>query len=253
MAVPRDDCILRGYAPPAAAGGGWQGSLPGRALSWHNETLNIWTHLAPALWFAWRARRACGERRWPLAAFALSVACLLGCSAAFHALLTEAWRTADFCAIAVTMWAGHLPHVGPAFRGSRALAGAWMAAATAAGLGVLGAATRPEFHAPEFHARRAAAYAAQGAGALASVLHAAWLGSLPRRALLLEAGNLACQALGAAVYVARMPECGWPGTFDLVGQSHTTFHVLVVAGFALHLRAAELLAAGTEEEERKQS
>ncbi|XP_006350145.1 heptahelical transmembrane protein 2-like [Solanum tuberosum] len=41
-------------------------------------------------------------------------------------------------------------------------------------------------------------------------------------------------AAGAVFYVTRFPERWKPGTFDLVGQSHQIFHVLVVAAALSH-------------------
>lgn len=40
---------------------------------------------------------------------------------------------------------------------------------------------------------------------------------------------------GAALYAARIPERWFPGTFDLVGQSHNWMHVLVFTGAVVRL------------------
>lgn len=45
---------------------------------------------------------------------------------------------------------------------------------------------------------------------------------------------------GAALYAARIPERWFPGTFDLLGQSHNWMHVLVYTGALVRL--AGLLA-----------
>ncbi|KAE8715748.1 Heptahelical transmembrane protein 4 [Hibiscus syriacus] len=44
---------------------------------------------------------------------------------------------------------------------------------------------------------------------------------------------------GGLVYATRIPE-RWPGKFDIAGQSHQLFHVLVVAGAYTHYRAGLL-------------
>lgn len=41
--------------------------------------------------------------------------------------------------------------------------------------------------------------------------------------------------LGAAIYAARVPERWRPGAFDIVGNSHQIFHVLVLLAAAAHL------------------
>lgn len=41
-------------------------------------------------------------------------------------------------------------------------------------------------------------------------------------------------AAGAAFYTSRIPERWKPGAFDIVGQSHQIFHVLVVLAAITH-------------------
>lgn len=43
--------------------------------------------------------------------------------------------------------------------------------------------------------------------------------------------------LGVVVYATRVPERWKPGKFDLVGNSHQLFHVLVIAGAYTHYLA----------------
>lgn len=40
---------------------------------------------------------------------------------------------------------------------------------------------------------------------------------------------------GAALYAARIPERWFPGTFDLIGQSHNLMHLLVFTGALVRL------------------
>eukprot|EP00249_Psilotum_nudum_P036835 c8847_g1_i1 orf=413-1342(-) len=46
-----------------------------------------------------------------------------------------------------------------------------------------------------------------------------------------------CQKVGTFFYISRIPERWIPGLFDLGGNSHNIFHVLVVAGAYTHYRA----------------
>ncbi|TGO54018.1 hypothetical protein BCON_0114g00300 [Botryotinia convoluta] len=41
--------------------------------------------------------------------------------------------------------------------------------------------------------------------------------------------------LGVVVYSLRIPECYFPGKFDIIGHSHQIFHILVVAASVMHL------------------
>lgn len=43
---------------------------------------------------------------------------------------------------------------------------------------------------------------------------------------------LLCYGIGIVFYLTRFPECVWPGRFDKFGQSHTWWHLWVVAGAA---------------------
>ena len=76
-------------------------------FTWHNETLNIWTHLFGAILFGFYAIKQCCW--WPLLIHNLSVMSLfLICT--FHLLscISDTYyyslRTLDFLAIIITMW-----------------------------------------------------------------------------------------------------------------------------------------------------
>jgi adiponectin receptor len=47
--------------------------------------------------------------------------------------------------------------------------------------------------------------------------------------------------IGAFIYAFRVPERWWPGKFDIIGQSHQIFHILVVAGAAIHYTGVQLM------------
>ena len=40
--------------------------------------------------------------------------------------------------------------------------------------------------------------------------------------------------LGVVVYISRIPERFYPGTFDFIGQSHNIWHLFVVAAALFH-------------------
>ena len=39
---------------------------------------------------------------------------------------------------------------------------------------------------------------------------------------------------GAIIFATRIPECYYPGKFDLIGHSHQIFHIMVVIGNIFH-------------------
>lgn len=47
--------------------------------------------------------------------------------------------------------------------------------------------------------------------------------------------------MGAAIYVARIPERWKPGAFDMAFQSHQIFHVAVVIAAMVHYKASNVL------------
>lgn len=248
---------------------GYRPQLPPRAaaltaLAWgHNETLNVWTHAAGLALFAWAAARDAADprvgARWPLLLFDGAAAACMAASVAFHALgcVSErcacACMRADLAGIAAVMWAMYWPWVWYAFPPAAvAPRTAYLACASAVAAGTLCAVVlRPP--APGAgrgggKAARAALFAVQGALGAAPLAHACALGWPPaRRAAAWVAAQLALHALGAAVYVARVPEryaCGgaWGPLVDALGGSHALFHVLVVAGLAAFHRGVLGLA-----------
>ncbi|KAI5079951.1 hypothetical protein GOP47_0005430 [Adiantum capillus-veneris] len=56
----------------------------------------------------------------------------------------------------------------------------------------------------------------------------------------LEIGMAGCYCIGTVIYMIRVPERWKPGHFDLGGHSHNLFHILVIGGAYFHYRAALL-------------
>jgi adiponectin receptor len=42
--------------------------------------------------------------------------------------------------------------------------------------------------------------------------------------------------IGAFIYAFRIPECWFPGSFDIVGHSHQIWHLFVLAAAFVHFR-----------------
>ncbi|CAA0840253.1 Heptahelical transmembrane protein 3 [Striga hermonthica] len=110
-------------------------------------------------------------------------------------------------------------------------------------LGVLATATllAPALSTAQFRPLRAALFLCMGFSGVVPAAHAALLhwGTHPhvRASLAYEALMGVLYGLGAAFYVARVPERWRPGAFDVVGHSHQIFHVFVVAAALVHCAA----------------
>lgn len=233
------------------------------AFALHNETVNIWTHLlgsaafaglAAAFTLAWRLEGGTEHRppRWPLALTLWCFATVLAVSAACHtlccvgpAVYRAAWRL-DRTAVAVSLASTFVPFVWYAFPCEGG------AAPRAVYLGVEGLLCA----ASVLHAllgrggvggsgARLVLFAAQGAWGVAPLAHAVALHwrveSGARAGILFAMATAALNALGIAVFAARVPERLRPGAFDIWGASHQLFHVIILAAFAAYARGGLLL------------
>jgi adiponectin receptor len=86
---------------------------------------------------------------------------------------------------------------------------------------------------------RLCVFIATGLSAFVPIFHATLL--FPLNQLKAQSGLLyyctegALILLGALFYITRLPECLWPGRFDIWGSSHQIFHCLVVVATVVHL------------------
>ena len=95
----------------------------------------------------------------------------------------------------------------------------------------------------EYRAFRASIFLTMGVSGLIPAVHAVatnWDEPLCATTVAHEAVMAAFYAVGAMIYVVRVPERWKPGLFDLGGHSHNLFHILVIAGAYTHYRAALL-------------
>lgn len=231
--------ILGAYRPPTQLSAA---SVALTLFAWHNETLNIWTHLCGAAAFCALLART---PRWEQRAFQGAAVLCLASSALFHlaGFVSRGAHAAlirlDFAGIAAVMAAMYVPFVALAFPGSPAARHGYLG-----GAGLVAAATLALAFDPRFPARaRPALFALQGLASLAPIAHAARAGALPAAALLFTLTNHAVQALGACLYAFRVPERFRPGAFDVLGGSHTLFHACTVAGLLSFDHALRLMAA----------
>nr|KYP51445.1 Adiponectin receptor protein 1 [Cajanus cajan] len=106
-------------------------------------------------------------------------------------------------------------------------------------LGVLAIITllAPALSTPRFRPLRASLFLCMGFSGIIPAAHAVilhWGQPHIFVALGYELAMAILYATGAGFYVARIPERWKPGAFDIAGQSHQIFHVLVVLGALAH-------------------
>ena len=215
---------------------------------WHNETLNIWSHLLAASCFVafllaliimpphehWPAPK------WPLAVFEVGAAYTFSISALFHTFLCISkqhygtWRKLDFTAILVVMFSMFWPFCYYAF-GCTEDVHKWFVVyvTVAAGLSslCLVVCLLPVFQTNAFHASRPMVFAVLGIWGVAPVVHAAvlfWDVCAVRTAVFLCAAQLVLHTIGAVFYATQFPE-RVTRRADYY-SSHFIFHVLVFVG-----------------------
>lgn len=98
----------------------------------------------------------------------------------------------------------------------------------------------PVFQTVKYHKFRASMFFGMGVSGVVPCIHKLFLHSTEPGAiktLTLEVLMGMLYATGAVVYATRIPERWAPGKFDIAGNSHQLFHMLVVAGAYVHYQA----------------
>ncbi|OAQ86844.1 adiponectin receptor protein 1 [Purpureocillium lilacinum] len=229
------------------------------------QATNIWSHLIGALQFLlgllrflhfhFSAMTSDRPLNMPdVAAVSVYYLCVVVCfalSTAFHTLsdhsapLHRFGNQLDHLGIVLVMWGTGVSGTHFALRCAPAsLRILYFSAVTATAAGCAVFTLQPRFRTPSFRTARFLMYCFLGASLFAPVVHA-WRGfgggedGLAAVSAVMGLRSFLGLALvnfaGAAVYAARVPERWFPGTFDLLGQSHNWMHVLVFTGALIRL------------------
>lgn len=222
----------------------------------HNETVNIYTHLLPALIAApaayWlyhllspRYQAAADSDIVAFACFFAGAAFCLGMSATYHTIsnhspvVARIGNALDYIGIVGLIVGSFVPSVFYGFYCVPDLQHRYWTMICTIGLGCVIVSASPRFRTPRWRPFRAAMFVGMGLSAAFPVLHGISLFGydLMRQQIglnwLLLQGFL--YILGAGIYAARVPERLMPGKFDILGSSHQIFHVLVVCAAVAHL------------------
>ncbi|CAI0393438.1 unnamed protein product [Linum tenue] len=147
----------------------------------------------------------------------------------------------DYTGIALLIATSFYPPVYYSFMCSPFFCNLYLGAITVMGIVTMIFSLLPTFQRPEFRSFRASLFFGMGVSGVVPILHKLILyGTHHPEALqttVYEVLMGVLYGLGALIYATRVPERWKPGCFDLAGQSHQLFHVLVVAAAFTHYQA----------------
>lgn len=224
----------------------------------HNETGNIWTHLVACLANAAVGLQLLGlvQRQGAvvpfeagaLAAYVCAGTLAFAASAIFHTFLCHSRRVylatavLDYMGIAVLLCGAFMPGLAYGFVCAPRWQAAYVLLVGAMGLAASSAQVLPVCHRPGAERLRLVLFVSLGAFGLMPCLHWVALHGAQSEAVLQLGWRMAVLFVGlacaCAIYVGRLPECLAPGRFDVLGQSHQLWHVLVALLYLWHLETA---------------
>ncbi|EXJ80870.1 hypothetical protein A1O3_07156 [Capronia epimyces CBS 606.96] len=249
----RDNHFLRsGYRPISNSCLGCAQSLG----YLHNETLNIYTHLIPAvcLVFGHATVHRAISSVYPEASVLDHVVfhCNVGAalitmalSSAYHTLMNHSMAVSslmlrvDYAGILVLILGSFFSGIYVGFYCEPVLRGLYWAMII--GLSVVTSALvlHPKLQGLRYRHHRTWAFILTGLSGFAPIVHGlllyGWADMWVRSGMPYYLLEGLVYGLGAFFFVTRIPESIWPGSFDIWFSSHQLFHVLVVMASLVHL------------------
>ncbi|CAN1325980.1 Heptahelical transmembrane protein 3 [Linum perenne] len=225
-------------------------------FSWHNETLNIWTHLLGFLIFAGLTVQDLQEfdglskqiglegiPQWPWFVYlAGAMGCLI-CSSLSHLLACHSktfnlffWRL-DYAGISLMIVSSFYAPIYYIFNCIPTARFFYLSTITIVGALAIVTLLSPALSSPNYRRFRATLFLVMGFSGVVPAGHAVyllWDHPIVSISVLLEVIMAVLYAAGTGFYVSRIPERWKPGAFDIAGQSHQIFHVFVVLAAVAH-------------------
>lgn len=257
--------------------------LLGLFYPFHNETVNIWTHLIGfivcAVVFAGLAYEVRdpkfveyiiegGERlrhllepvyRWPVFIYLAGAMICLGGSAIGHSLngLSQRsnyvlWRL-DYIGIVVLIAASFFPPIYYSFMCNPIWKNIYLVAIVLFAMTIIGLTFKSNFHNEKMRLIRVTLFAGMGLTGIVPWIHGIIINfGVP---LAMEAaihmGLMAVSYLGGVVfYACRVPERWLPGKFDLLFNSHQIWHLAVLLGIFNHYNATMSLVEWRDDDRK---
>ncbi|XP_050237983.1 heptahelical transmembrane protein 4-like isoform X2 [Mercurialis annua] len=184
--------------------------------------------------------------RWPFFVFMGGAMFCLLASSTCHLLSCHSERMSyivhrvDYAGIAVLITTSFYPSVYYSFMCKPLYCNIYLGLITVFGITTMAFSLLPAFQKPELRGFRAGLFFGMGVSGVAPVLHKLILYGDQSEAIQTTGYELLMgilYGLGALFYATRIPERWKPGKFDIAGQSHQIFHVLVVAAAYTHYQA----------------
>ncbi|KAL1117050.1 hypothetical protein AAG570_004378 [Ranatra chinensis] len=218
----------------------------------HTETGNIWTHLLGCVAFigVLTAFMMRSSEELPLpdkivfGTYFIGAIICLGFSFAFHTVYCHSefvgklFSKLDYCGIAVLITGSFVPWLYYGFYCQIKPRIIYMTVVIVLGIACIVVSLWDRFSDSRFRPLRAGVFAGFGLSGVIPAVHygivEGWLNAVYNASLgwLILMGCL--YILGALVYAFRVPECLFPGKFDIWFQSHQIFHTLVLAAAFVH-------------------
>ncbi|KAJ5873663.1 mPR-like GPCR protein [Penicillium subrubescens] len=240
-----NEYILDGYRPAS-------GSALDSFRSWlyiHNESVNIYSHLIPAVAFLlgeWyipgylttRYHNITGNDSFIFTFFFLSAVICLGLSTTYHTMMNHSYKVEQFClrldlvGIVVLMLGDFVSGIYMVFWCEPLQRNIYWSMTGILGLLTIYIMVNPKFQGPAFREFRALTFVTTGLSGFAPLIHGIKMFGVSQMMkqsglpyYLIEGGLLLS---GAWIYVNKFPERWYPGKFNIYGSSHQLFHILVV-------------------------
>ncbi|CAN0873315.1 Heptahelical transmembrane protein ADIPOR3 [Linum grandiflorum] len=184
--------------------------------------------------------------RWPFYAFMVGAMFCLLASTICHLISCHSERMSyivhrfDYAGIAALIATSFYPPVYYSFMCNPFFCNLYLGVITVIGIVTMVFSLLPTFQRPEFRSFRASLFFGMGVSGVVPILHKMVLYGNQPEALQTTGYEVlmgVLYGLGALVYAKRVPERWMPGKFDIAGQSHQLFHILVVAAAFTHYQA----------------
>ncbi|KAI3565804.1 hemolysin-III family protein [Fusarium oxysporum f. sp. albedinis] len=241
-----NEWILYGYRDIS---GSFQASLCS-LLYIHNESVNIYSHLIPAVfsllgqqYLASRYSGVAGADFIPFSIFMLTAVTCLSLSATYHTLMNHSKRVEYLClrldmlGVVIFILGDLMLGIYMAFWCEPLLRNIYWSMIGAFGTLAIFVVMHPKFQGPKYRLFRTLMFVATGLSGVAPLIHGINLfgmSQMMRKAFPYTLAKAGCLLFGTWFYVTRFPESLYPGKFDLCG-SHSIFHILVVCAFVVQL------------------
>ncbi|OIW23008.1 mPR-like GPCR protein [Coniochaeta ligniaria NRRL 30616] len=244
--------IREGYRPVS-------GSARVSFHSWlylHNESMNVYTHLVPAigfflgLWYVLqylhgKYPNVTGSDDIIFVVFLLTATACLGLSATYHTLINHSvevetiWLRLDFVGIVLLTLGDFVSGIYLVFWCDPTQQKVYWAMICSLGTMTIFILVSPKFQGRKWRTFRTLTFVSTGLSGFAPLAHGVylfgWSQMMNQSGMPYYLAEGALLILGATVYATRFPEAWSPGRFDIYGGSHQLFHILVVMATIVQL------------------